>query len=63
MYKGSVMGLGFRVWEFPTIRGTILWGPYNKSPLYEGPLFLETPKSTLEFVFGQLFRTLVAYIL
>ena len=21
-----------RIWEFPTIRGTLYWGPYNKDP-------------------------------
>ena len=25
--KGSIKGL-----EFPKIRGTLLWGPYNKDP-------------------------------
>ena len=28
-YKGSI---GFRVWEFPKIRGTLCWGPYSKDP-------------------------------
>ena len=23
-------GLGFRIWEFPKIRGTLFWGPCNK---------------------------------
>ena len=21
-----------RIWEFPIIRGTLFWGPYNKGP-------------------------------
>ena len=25
-------GLGFRVWEFPEIRGTLFWGPYHEDP-------------------------------
>ena len=29
---GVLGGLGFRVWEFPKIRGTLFWGPYNKDP-------------------------------
>ena len=24
--------LGFRIWEFPKVRGTLFWGPYNKDP-------------------------------
>ena len=28
------MGLGFR--EFPTIRGTLFWGPYNQDSYYLG---------------------------
>ena len=20
------------IWEFPTIRGTVIWGPYSKDP-------------------------------
>ena len=35
------------MWEFPKIRGTLFWGPYNKDPtievLYWGPLFSKTP--------------------
>ena len=35
------------IWEFPKIRGTLFWGPYNKDLLsrllYSGPLFSETP--------------------
>ena len=23
---------GFGIWEFPKIRGTLFWGPYNKDP-------------------------------
>ena len=23
---------GFTIWEFPKIRGTLFWGPYNKDP-------------------------------
>ena len=22
-----------RMWEFPKIRGTLFWGPYNKDPI------------------------------
>ena len=22
------------IWEFPKIRGTIFWGPYNKDPTF-----------------------------
>ena len=37
IYKGSKKGsykgsIGFRVEEFPKIRGTLFWGPYNKDP-------------------------------
>ena len=28
----DLQGLGFRVWEFPKIRCTLFWGPYNKDP-------------------------------
>ena len=32
-FKGSYKGsTGFRVWEFPKIRCTLFWGPYNKDP-------------------------------
>ena len=24
--------LGLPIWEFPKIRGTLFWGPYNKDP-------------------------------
>ena len=24
----------FRIWEFPTIRGTLFWGPYNNDPIF-----------------------------
>ena len=27
---------GLGLWEFPTIRGTLLWGPYNKDPTIQG---------------------------
>ena len=38
-FKGSYMGsIGFRVWEFPKIRGTLFWGPYNKDPTIEGTI-------------------------
>ena len=35
--KGPRFDLGFRhrltlIWEFPKIRGTFFWGPYNKDP-------------------------------
>ena len=36
----SVPGVRFRLqpqnvlWEFPKIRGTLFWGPYNKDVLY-----------------------------
>ena len=40
-------GLGFRIWEFPKIRGTLFWGPYNKDrPILGttlGSLISETP--------------------
>ena len=26
-------------WEFPKIRGTIFWGPYNKDPILGSPIF------------------------
>ena len=26
------------IWEFPKIRGTIFWGPYNKDPTIESTL-------------------------
>ena len=37
-----------KIWEFPKMRGTLLWGPYNKDPtiwgtIHWGPLFSETP--------------------
>ena len=25
-----VQGLGHTIWEFPKIRGTLFWGPYDK---------------------------------
>ena len=31
------LGLGF-IWEFPTIRGTVFWGPYNKDPTIQGTI-------------------------
>ena len=37
------------IWEFPEIRGTLFWDPYNLirnllfRVLYWGPLFSETP--------------------
>ena len=41
--------LGFRspsdswhMWEFPKIRGTLFWGPYNKDPTVWGTI-LESP--------------------
>ena len=42
------VGMPATTWEFPQIRGTLFWGPYNKDPtkfrvLYQGPLFSETP--------------------
>ena len=32
----SGLGLGFGIWGFPTIRGTLFWGPYNKDPTISG---------------------------
>ena len=26
------LGMHVKIWEFPEIRGTIFWGPYNKDP-------------------------------
>ena len=38
-FKGSYMGsIGFRVWEFPKIRGALCWGPYNKAPTISGTI-------------------------
>ena len=31
MYKGSLKGL-YKGLEFPKIRGTLFWGPFNKDP-------------------------------
>ena len=30
---------GFRIWEFPKIRGTLIWGPYNEDPTIWGTIF------------------------
>ena len=27
------------IWEFPKIRGTLFWGPYNKDPTIWGTIF------------------------
>ena len=27
-----------RIWEFPTIRGTLFWGPYNTDPTFSGTI-------------------------
>ena len=37
VYALAFRALGVWVWEFPKIRGTSFWGPY------QGPLFSETP--------------------
>ena len=46
-YVDAVWVWCFRIWEFPKIRGTLFWGPYNKDPTIQGtilgPLFSETP--------------------
>ena len=26
------------IWEFPKIRGTLFWGPYNKDPIFQGTI-------------------------
>ena len=26
------------IWEFPKIRGTLSWGPYNKGPIIQGTI-------------------------
>ena len=26
------------IWEFPKIRGTVFWGPYNKDPTVSGTI-------------------------
>ena len=26
------------IWEFPKIRGTLFWGPYNKDPIISGTI-------------------------
>ena len=28
--------LTFTIWEFPSFRGTLFWGPYNKDPTTQG---------------------------
>ena len=39
-------------WEFPKIRSTLFWGPYNEDPTVWGtilgPLFSETSTSEVE---------------
>ena len=32
---------GLQIWEFPKIRGTLFWGPYNKDPgtILGSPIF------------------------
>ena len=39
---------GVRIWEFPKIRGTLFWAPYNKDPTIWGttlgsPYFRKLP--------------------
>ena len=41
-YKGSFQGL-YKGVEFPQIRGTLFWGPYNEDPILFR-VFSETPK-------------------
>ena len=41
---GFYAGLCTHIWEFPTIRGTLFWGPNNKDPtiwgtFYGSPIF------------------------
>ena len=33
----------YMTWEFPEIRGTLLWGPYNKDPFFGGGTMLGSP--------------------
>ena len=30
--RGRPGSAGLPIWEFPEIRGTLFWGPYNKDP-------------------------------
>ena len=38
---GTAGNVEFRpsIWEFPKIRGTFCWGPYNKDPTIWGTIF------------------------
>ena len=47
LHSGTSSLLG-RFWDFPKIRGTLFWGPYNKGPIYLGyyirvPYFRKRP--------------------
>ena len=41
-------------WDFPKLRGTLFWGPYNKDPtiqgsIFWGPLFSGNPPYVRDF--------------
>ena len=36
--RTSIEQGSFGIWEFPKIRGTLFWGPYNKDPTIEAPI-------------------------
>ena len=31
------------IWEFPKVRGAVLWGPYNKDPTFFGTILGPPP--------------------
>ena len=34
---------GGLIWDFPTIRGTLFWGPYNQDPIIWGGTIFGSP--------------------
>ena len=43
------------IWEFPKIRGTLFWGPYNKDPIFWGTI-LGSLGLVVQFPLGLGFR-------
>ena len=47
------------IWDFPKVRGTLFWGPYNKDPTISGsilgsPIFGNPPYAAVAFCFRNL---------
>ena len=38
-----MIGLDKMIWEFPKIRGTLLWGPYTKDPTINFGYYIRVP--------------------